>query len=298
MAVCMAWVVGCKEMVLSLDSLVRAFGFWKLNVCALAVLVLPACGGSSFEPSVTGVQTLVLQYGRTATIEVGGVDLRNTLQADLGTGCASPVFSSASTPSLAILNCTVTAVGDLPLTIRSADGKLLYQTILNVPNPQVRLSTSKGNIVIELEPQKAPLSVNNFLDYVRSGFYASTIFHRVIAGFVVQGGGFTNGMALKTGLKNPIALESNNGLSNLRGTVAMARTQANDSATSQFFVNLVDNSQLDYKGVGSPGYAVFGRVVQGLDVVDAIAKEPTGTVGGYVDVPLADVTITQVTQIK
>lgn len=271
---------------------------WRLCASVFVILWLSACGGSGLEPTVTGVRAVTLQYGRTATVQVGGNDLRSTMQADLGAGCTSPVFASSSTPSLAVLNCTVKTVGDLPLTLRSASGELLYQTTLNVPNPQVQLSTSQGNITLELDPLKAPLSVNNFLSYVRSGFYASTLFHRVIDGFVVQGGGFTSGMALKSGLSAPIALESNNGLLNLRGTVAMARTAAADSATSQFFVNLVDNASLDYKDAANPGYAVFGKVVAGLDVVDAIAKQPTGDVGGYSDVPLTDVTINRATQIR
>lgn len=260
--------------------------------------VLTACGGSDFSPAVTGVRAVSLQYGRTATIQVGGNDLRSTMRADLGPGCTSPVFTSGSTPSLAVLNCSVTAVGDLPLTIRSASGELLYQTTLKVPNPQVRLTTSQGNITMELYPQQAPLTVNNFLAYVRSGYYADTIFHRVIDGFVVQGGGFVSGMTIKPGLQAPIALESNNGLSNLRGTVAMARADVPDSATSQFFVNLVDNIRLDYKDATSPGYAVFGKVVQGLDVVDAIAKAPVGSVGLFNDVPLTDVKLVLATQIQ
>ena len=260
--------------------------------------LLVACGGTGVEPAVTGVRAQTLQYGRTAVIQVGGNDLRSTLQADLGPGCSSPVFSSSSTPNLAVLNCAVTAVGDLPLTIRTASGELLYQTTLKVPNPQVQLSTSKGNITLELDPTKAPVTVNNFLAYVRAGYYMNTIFHRVIAGFVVQGGGFTSGMQLKSGLKDPIALESRNGLSNLHGTVAMARAEVPDSATSQFFVNLVDNTRLDYQDANNLGYAVFGKVVQGMDVVDTIAKEPTGAVGLFEDVPLTDVTINLAIQIK
>lgn len=270
---------------------------FRWGVLGLA-LCLSACGGSGFEPSVTGVRVLSLQYGRTASIQVGGNDLRSTMQADLGPGCTSPVFASSSTPSLAVLNCTVTAVGELPLVLRSAGGELLYQTTLNVPKPQVQLSTSQGNVTLELDPVNAPVSVNNFLSYVRSGFYANTLFHRVIDGFVVQGGGFTSGMTMKSDLQAPISLESTNGLSNLRGTVAMARADVPDSATSQFFVNLVDNTYLDFRDAANPGYAVFGQVVQGLDVIDAIAKVPTGTVGGFADVPLTDVIVQQATQIR
>ena len=260
--------------------------------------VLCACGGSDLEPRVTAVRALTLQYGGSATIQIGGTDLRSNMVADLGPGCVSPVFASNSSTSLAVLTCNVRAVGDLPLSLRSANGALLYQTTLTVPNPQVQLNTSLGNVVVELDPLKAPVTVDNFLSYVKSGFYKDTLFHRVIADFVVQGGGFTAGLAPKTDLRDPIALESQNGLSNLRGTVAMARTDAPDSATSQFYVNLVDNTRLDYKDTSNPGYTVFGKVVQGLEVVDAIAKTPTGTVAGYADVPLTEVTLKQALQIR
>jgi cyclophilin family peptidyl-prolyl cis-trans isomerase len=160
------------------------------------------------------------------------------------------------------------------------------------------LVTSAGNLLLELDPAKAPVSVNNFLGYVRQGFYTNTLFHRVIAGFVVQGGGYTTGLVKKAGQAAPIALESQNGLSNLRGTLAMARTDVPNSATSEFYVNLVDNLFLDYRDSANPGYAVFGTVVQGMGVVDAIASQPTGTVNGAPNVPLADVTITSAVQVR
>ena len=267
-------------------------------VFSLAAL-LAACGGSAgFTPTVTAVQTQSLMYGSTASIYVGGNDLRASMVADLGTGCTSPSFSSNSSPSLALLTCQVKTTGSLPLKISTADGQVIYQGTLTVPNPQVQLTTSKGNIVLELDPGKAPITVDNFLAYVKAGFYSNTIFHRVIPGFVVQGGGYTSGMVQQTGLKSPIALESDNGLKNLRGTLAMARTSAPASASSQFFVNLVDNAFLDYKDASNPGYAVFGKVVQGLDVVDTIAQEATGTVSGFENVPLSDVTLTKASQIK
>jgi peptidyl-prolyl cis-trans isomerase A (cyclophilin A) len=133
---------------------------------------------------------------------------------------------------------------------------------------------------------------------VHNGYYTNTLFHRVIAGFVIQGGGYTAGRVKKPGQTAPIAIESNNGLSNLRGTIAMARTSDPNSATSEFFINVVNNTVLDYQNAASPGYAVFGTVLQGLDVMDAIAAQPTGLVNGFADVPLTDVTITSATQIK
>jgi cyclophilin family peptidyl-prolyl cis-trans isomerase len=133
---------------------------------------------------------------------------------------------------------------------------------------------------------------------VNKGFYRSTLFHRVIPNFVVQGGGYTTGMVKKTEQSAPIELESNKGLSNLRGSLAMARTALPNSATSEFYINLIDNLSLDYKNAASPGYAVFGKVLQGMDVVDAIAAEPTGLVGGISDVPLADISLSLTLQTK
>ena len=155
-------------------------------------------------------------------------------------------------------------------------------------HPQVELKTSVGDIVIELFPDKAPKTVANFLQYVKDGFYAGTVFHRVIPGYLVQGGLYTRELRPKRTLP-PIPDEANNGLSNLRGTVAAARGPDVDSATSQFFVNVVDNPRLDYVGNQSGmtwGYAVFGKIVQGMDVVDKIDNLPTGPQGPFIgDVP-------------
>jgi cyclophilin family peptidyl-prolyl cis-trans isomerase len=155
-------------------------------------------------------------------------------------------------------------------------------------HPQVELKTSMGDIVIELFPDKAPKTVANFLQYVKNGFYAGTVFHRAIPGFLVQGGLYTRELRPKRTLP-PIPDEANNGLSNLRGTVAAARGPDPDSATAQFFVNVVDNPRLDYVGNQSGmtwGYAVFGKVVKGMDVVDKIDNLPTGPQGPFIgDVP-------------
>ena len=138
---------------------------------------------------------------------------------------------------------------------------------------KVRISTSKGDIVVELNVEKAPVTCANFLQYVQDKFYDGTIFHRVIKGFMIQGGGMTADMQQKA-VRPPIVNESKNGLKNDRGTIAMARTNAPDSATSQFFINHVNNGPLNY-GVQGAGYAVFGKVVEGMDVVDKIATVPT-----------------------
>lgn len=159
-------------------------------------------------------------------------------------------------------------------------------------NPVVIMTTSKGNIKIELFKDKAPITVENFLSYVNDGFYDGTIFHRVIPNFMIQGGGFTPEFTQKP-TKQPIKNEAANGLKNERGTIAMARTQAVDSATSQFFINLADNNFLN-NGVRDYGYAVFGKVIDGMDVVDKIAAVETGQRGMYADVPKEDVVIESV----
>jgi peptidyl-prolyl cis-trans isomerase B (cyclophilin B) len=157
---------------------------------------------------------------------------------------------------------------------------------------KVKLTTSQGPIVIELDEGKAPLSVANFLKYVDAGHYDGTIFHRVIDGFMIQGGGFTRDMRQKP-VQAPIKNEGANGLKNANYTVAMARTGVRDSATSQFFINVKDNAFLDYSGESPQGwgYAVFGRVVEGQDTVDKIRKVATGSAGGHQDVPREAVVI-------
>jgi cyclophilin family peptidyl-prolyl cis-trans isomerase len=161
------------------------------------------------------------------------------------------------------------------------------------PYPRVLIETTAGSMTVELNPTRAPLSVKNFLEYVDSGFYEGTIFHRVVAGFVIQGGGYTTDHKLKPTRPN-ISNESGNGLSNLRGTVAMARTGEPHSADSQFFVNLVNNDRLDPMPTRW-GYAVFGEIIEGMDVVDDIGYRATGPAGPFAqDVPAAPVIIEKV----
>ena len=156
---------------------------------------------------------------------------------------------------------------------------------------KVRLATSAGDIVLELNKEKAPKSVDNFVQYVKAGHYNGTIFHRVIENFMVQGGGMTPDMTEKP-TRAPIPLESRNGLSNVRGSVAMARTAVPDSATAQFFINLKDNAFLDQTMArDGEGYAVFGKVISGMDVVDKIKSAPTGNKGPHQNVPLTPILI-------
>ena len=160
------------------------------------------------------------------------------------------------------------------------------------------MKTSAGNLRIELDDEKAPLSTANFLEYVKAGHYNGTVFHRVIKGFMLQGGGFEVGMKQKSTLA-PIANEANNGVKNKKYTLAMARTSDPHSATAQFFINTADNAFLDFTSESAQGwgYAVFGRVVSGTEVVEAIEKARTGRKGSHDDVPLEDVLIESVTKV-
>ena len=163
--------------------------------------------------------------------------------------------------------------------------------------PKVKLSTSLGDIVVQLDAAKAPKTVENFLQYVKDKHYDGTIFHRVIDGFMVQGGGFTADMAQKP-VRAPIALEAANGLKNDKYTIAMARTNVPDSATAQFFINVKDNAMLNAPQPDGHGYAVVGKGVQGSDIVDKIKAVATGNQGGHQNVPTTAVTITSATLVK
>ena len=172
------------------------------------------------------------------------------------------------------------------------------KTMSDTPT-KVKLTTNLGEIIIQLNAEKAPVSSANFLTYVNEGFYNGTIFHRVIPDFMAQGGGFDtsfNQKAVHASIKN----EADNGLKNTRGTLAMARTNDPNSATAQFFINLKDNTFLNHTGKNASGwgYAVFGEVIEGMDVVDAMAKQPTGNRGGHQDVPKTDIIIEKVEVVK
>jgi peptidyl-prolyl cis-trans isomerase A (cyclophilin A) len=167
---------------------------------------------------------------------------------------------------------------------------LLTISTLSYAGPKVEFKTSVGDFMVELNPEKAPKTVENFLSYVNSGFYNGTIFHRVINNFMVQGGGFTQEMQQKP-TKSPIPLESNNGLSNVTYSIAMARTNIPDSATAQFFVNVVNNKNLDYPRPDGHGYAVFGMVIKGTETIDKIKLVDTTRKGPFADVPATPIII-------
>ena len=192
-----------------------------------------------------------------------------------------------------LLTVVVLACGCSEKTNKAEADKEIVNLERNIVKSQsniVKLETSMGNIVIELDKQLTPVTVKNFLGYVEAGFYDGVIFHRVIPGFMIQGGGFTKQMVEKE-TRDPIVNEARDGLSNERGTVAMARTSDPNSATAQFFINHGDNDFLNYIDDNKAGYAAFGKVTEGMDVVDAIASVETTTRNGMDDVPVEPVTI-------
>ncbi|MBL3601529.1 MAG: peptidyl-prolyl cis-trans isomerase [gamma proteobacterium endosymbiont of Lamellibrachia anaximandri] len=173
----------------------------------------------------------------------------------------------------------------------------IFANITAAETIRVKMETSQGNILLVLDREKAPKTVDNFVQYVEDGFFNGTIFHRVIKDFMIQGGGFTSEMARKEP-RNPVSNEAKNGLKNKRGSIAMARTSDPHSATAQFFINHKDNTPLDYPSFDGWGYAVFGEVVEGMDVVDSIASQPTGFKGGMPDVPNTPIVIEKVSVVK
>lgn len=267
--------------------------YWLSLLC---LPLLASCGGSDTS-AVFDISSTPLHYGTVANFAFSGSVVGNQgLKADIP-NCVSQVTLVSTSTQLGI-RCILTVSGDIPVKVLDGAGTVVYTKTFNVPAPQVTFSTSKGDIVAELNPNATPVTVNNFLRYVQSGFYANTLFHRVIPKFVIQGGGFVSGLTPQTGEQAAIALETNKGLSNLRGTLAMARTDEPNSATSQFYFNLADNPTLDYQNATNPGYAVFGKIVQGLDVMDAIGGVPTSVQQGQPNVPVDEVVVKSVTRTQ
>ena len=284
---------------------------WRLACAGLLTATLGACGGGGGIEggSVSNISASSVAYGRSMTVTVTGQQLEptNYIKAE---GCENPTTSPVGSGSTRSYVCTIRKVGPMTVRVHNQQGDVLGSVRVEVPMPQVRFNTRLGNILVELDPTKAPITVNNFLTYVgassTSSFYTNTLFHRVIKQdfFIIQAGGFIAGPTPKLATRAPIALESNNGLKNLRGTIAMARTSAPNSATSQFYINVQDNPGFDYKSEADPGYAVFGKVIDGMTAMDAIQNEPTTTktvpssTTTVPNIPVTDVVITGVVQVQ
>ena len=242
-----------------------------------------ASGSSSGTITVSSISANKLQYSQQTRFTVSGQGLDQGISLS-ASGCSNIVAVAGGTASQQVFTCNVSASGNWAAEVKASNGSVLLSASQTVPQPQVSMKTSMGDLVIELYPDKAPITVANFMSYVNSGFYSNLIFHRVIKEFVVQGGGYNASLEAKA-TQPPIKLEVNKGLSNLRGTIAMARTGTLDSATSQFYFNTVDNVGL--------GYAVFGKIVSGLTVIDQINLVPTSN-----SIPTTPVTINSVTQTQ
>ncbi|WP_423011844.1 peptidylprolyl isomerase [Undibacterium sp. Di27W] len=248
---------------------------------------------------MTKVTTDQVVYRKITNFTITGQNLDKGYNATIP-ACLTITELAGGTATQRVLSCKLVGVGaSSNYTITAANGTTLYSGILDLTlkaQPQVTMTTSMGTIVLELNPARAPISVDNFLNYVESGFYVNKIFHRVIKSAIVQGGGFTADLQQPTTL-SPIKLETPNGLSNLRGTIAMARTSDINSATAQFYLNAADNPGFDGLTAGT-GYAVFGKIVTGLDIMDKINVVPTTTAAGMTDVPVTPVFINSMVQTQ
>jgi cyclophilin family peptidyl-prolyl cis-trans isomerase len=305
----------------ALSSKLKATGAAQAGTIVFLSTVLVACGGggsgasdnASAKPQVTvsSLLTTDAKYGQPLVITIAGANLDQTLQVS-SRGCKGMARSTApsrvSTSTTAYFECAASAIGSSQVTVADDQGTTLASAAFTVAVPQVTLTLANGqgvsgSLVMTLAPDKAPATVDNFLAYVNAGFYDGTVFHRVVPGFVVQGGGYssvTPGVTPSArATRAPVALEVNKGLSNVQWSVAMARTTAPDSATSQFFINLANNSaQLDSNATTS-GYAVFGTVSTGTDLVSAVASAPCTPFAGFSEcVPSPSVRIVSAVQTQ
>ncbi|HEY5801420.1 MAG TPA: peptidylprolyl isomerase [Burkholderiaceae bacterium] len=289
----------------------------KLNLfaaAASAAILLSACGGGSdgprtvevTPPPVTSAATITsvtpettIRYGQPVRFTVAGTNLTSGVTL-ASAGCATPATVAGATATQIVMTCVPTRSGAVAVNFSPTNSTVVTTVTPSVPVPQVKMVTTKGDIVLELYPNNTPITVANFMQYVNSGYYNGKQFHRVISSFVIQGGGYDANFS--KGTQNaPIALEVGKGLSNTRGTIAMARSSDLNSATSEFFINTVDNdgSGLNNLNTSGGGYAVFGKVISGMETVDAIRVVPTGTIAPLgQDVPTTPIFITTATQVQ
>ena len=284
----------------------------RLSAGVLGTALLTACGGGGggdasppTSPQVTAIAVGTPKYSQALQFTLTGTRLNEATLAVTSPACkaAATLVGTVSATS-AVYSCVIGRVGASTVTAANGATGLLSQAY-TVPQPQVRLTVSNGlaaagDIVVELDPARTPITTDNFLEYVNAGFYAGTVFHRSVAGFVVQGGGYTavRPVVLPKTTRAAIALEVGKGLTNLQWTIAMARGSASDTATAQFFFNLVDNAFLD-PGATTAGYAVFGRIVAGTAVVAAIAAAPCAAITGLSEcAPNPDVVVTASSQTQ
>ncbi len=266
---------------------------------------MAACGGGNEGVLVSTMSASSAAFSKTMTVTVLGSGLDRGLQVRVDSGCVDVVELEGGDSLTRRFTCKVVDVGPMTIRAQNASSLDVARLQVNVPEPEVVMviqgvDATAVPITLRLDPKRMPKTAINFLEYVNAGFYRSTLFHRVIESFVVQGGGYTSGPRVKAPTQAPIALEVNTQLSNLRGTIAMARTGDPNSATSQFFINVNDNPSLDYQGPDQPGYAVFGVVVEGMDLIDRLSRVPVRVdlATGLTHLPRTNVTVVNAIQAK
>jgi peptidyl-prolyl cis-trans isomerase A (cyclophilin A) len=272
-----------------------------VGLLALAGWGLAGCGGSNDdEPGVTSMVANNTRYSRVATVTISGRNLQAGITMQMEGGCENLTRVAGGTDDTQQYTCEVAAVGEHVANVYSTGGAFLGRLTFKVPQPQVSLTTSKGVITLDLDAVNAPVTTRNFLNYIGSGFYRNVLVHRAIPARGLVSGGYTTGLVAKAPTQPAIKLESSNGLKNVRGALGMVRGEAFDSATSQWYINTADNPDLDYVSAEQPGFAVFGTVLSGLDVADAITAVETKSdpAKGLTDVPVVEILITAASQTR
>jgi cyclophilin family peptidyl-prolyl cis-trans isomerase len=259
---------------------------------------LAACAGSgeSTDPIVDRISIENIKYGQTARFVIQGRHLDQAFSVSLSK-CAGLSVAEGGSATSKTITCTVNGTGEATV-FASFQDQQIYSANFSVPEPQVLMRTSLGDLLIQLNPTAAPITVRNFLNYVNDQFYNNTQFHRIEKGFVAQAGWLDLTPSIKNPTRAAIALESNNGLSNVKGSIAMARTNEANSATTQFYFNLADNFGLDYAQGVRDGYAVFGKVIQGISVLDAIGQAPVASRYGLATFPASSLIISELSQTQ
>lgn len=263
--------------------------------------LLPACGGGhDSDPAVTNLAATSARFSRAATVTVNGRNLKSGIVVRTEGGCENLTLVTNGSDDTQQYTCDVLGVGELQVIVETQEGRFLGRLAFQVPQPQVSITTSKGVITMELDAAKSPLTARNFLNYIASGFYRNTLVDSAIPDKGLVAGRYNTGLIAKAATQPAIKLESNNGLQHVRGAVGMLRGDASDSATTAWFINTTANTDLDFVDAEHPGYAVFGRVLTGMDVVDAITGVATKTVESKFlsNAPVAEIAITAATQTQ
>lgn len=268
---------------------------------AVAAWGLAGCGGGNDgDPAVTTLSASGARFSRTAVLTINGRNLLAGITVQMEGGCENLTLVTAGSDDAQQYTCDVLAVGEHLAHVTTTEGRFLGRLAFQVPQPEVSLTVPQGTITLQLDAVKAPVTARNFLNYIASGFYRNTLVHRAIPARGLVAGGYNTGLVVKAPTQPAIALESNNGLKNVRGTLGMVRGEAFDSATTQWYINTADNADLDYVDAAQPGYAVFGTVLSGLEVADAITAVATKTEAAkdLTDVPVTEIRITAASQTR